>query len=568
MATVNQSLKAKTETTATIEWSANAEIDALWYSTDDGSTWVALEAVTGSYKGSYQITGLTPGATYSVKTRIRRMPMQGVVMSAALSVTTYDYPFAQAMPDFTIGENKSFGIYNPLGRSVTYQMLAADGSVFASGSSSKGTANFDTADCQDTLYASIPDASRGQYSAAVTYQGHTTTKTGGYYSVNTSVCKPSVENFYYQDVNEDMLEITENSRHIVQKLSKMQVTVTGIQAHKYASIVSCVLKVNGITKNMPIEDGTAVGDPVALDSSTNLTATLIITDSRGVSISRNFTVLMIVWSAPSAIIAIQRKNNFYSQTTITVNADFSPVEGKNSIEIICLARREIDNGFPISWELENNVPFNVQLDNNYDWEIAVVIEDVLGGKTEYRRQVSRGTPIIFFDRLKSSVGINCFPKDEKSLEVNGINIERSVMTRSISAEFTEMTASSYGEIPFDLDISAGSKFTAADDGGIIVGANVSRVLVSGQMLAVNLHPDRGNFYLCIVKNSYTAANVLAMVQAQISHGDAASLVIPPVLAEAAEGDVIYAMCRGKSPDDMILGGFHGSRTCLTVETIG
>ena len=36
--------------------------------------------------------------------------------------------------------------------------------------------------------------------------------------------------------------------------------------------------------------------------------------------------------------------------------------------------------------------------------------------------VDRGQPIIFFDRLKNSVGINCFPEDSESLEVNGFNI--------------------------------------------------------------------------------------------------------------------------------------------------
>lgn len=39
-------------------------------------------------------------------------------------------------------------------------------------------------------------------------------------------------------------------------------------------------------------------------------------------------------------------------------------------------------------------------------------------------------PIIFFDRLKYSVGVNCFPKNSNSLEVSGKDIYNALFYRS------------------------------------------------------------------------------------------------------------------------------------------
>jgi hypothetical protein len=45
-------------------------------------------------------------------------------------------------------------------------------------------------------------------------------------------------------------------------------------------------------------------------------------------------------------------------------------------------------------------------------------------------------PIIYFDRLKSSVGINCFPQNEKSLEINGDPIDDFITETGTSGIWT------------------------------------------------------------------------------------------------------------------------------------
>ncbi|MCM1506060.1 MAG: DUF859 family phage minor structural protein [Ruminococcus flavefaciens] len=474
----------RTDTTITISWSTKESVDKVWYSIDDGASWKELKDISGTY-GSYELTGLLTETTYKIITRVRLRSGQQTVDSSALTVTTLSYPFANLTPDLTIGDTIQIRLFNPFGRAVTYQILAEDGGVVASGSTSGESFSFDSAACEDRLYASIPDSVRGQYSVRVDHDGQTSIKKGGRYSVDTSICKPSVEMVYYADVNEKTLEITGNQRLVVQNQSKVQITASGMTAKKYASIADCTIEVNGITADMPLDGAKAVSEPIILDSTVNLTAVVTVTDSRGLTVNRNLPIIMAAWSVPSAIISIQRRNNFYSETEITVNANFSSVDGKNAVTIIYLVKKEGEKNWDFSNPIENNVTSMVRLDNDYAWEIAVIIDDLFGGTVTYRRQLPRGMPIIFFDRLRSSVGINCFPKEEKSLEVGGVNVVRSVMTRRLSTEFTNAEAGYFAKVPFDREISSGSKLSPTEDGGIKIGANVRKVLVSGQLLVAN-----------------------------------------------------------------------------------
>ena len=61
----------------------------------------------------------------------------------------------------------------------------------------------------------------------------------------------------------------------------------------------------------------------------------------------------------------------------------------------------------------------MNLDNTKEWNVKVTITDRFGS-TSYTMNIGVGIPIVFFDRLKKSVGINCFPSYEKSIESSGL----------------------------------------------------------------------------------------------------------------------------------------------------
>ncbi len=87
-ATSNQSLKSKTSSSITMNWSSDNTIDYIWYSKDNGSYWTGLDVTDGT-SGSYTISGLAANTTYNIKTRVRRKDSQLTTDSSALSVTTY-----------------------------------------------------------------------------------------------------------------------------------------------------------------------------------------------------------------------------------------------------------------------------------------------------------------------------------------------------------------------------------------------------------------------------------------------------------------------------------------------
>ena len=176
-------------------------------------------------------------------------------------------------------------------------------------------------------------------------------------------------------------------------------------------------------------------------------------------------------------------------------------------------------------------------------------------------------PIIYFDRIKSSVGVNCFPKDEESLEVNGFNVARSIMTRSLSQAMTNLAVNTYTIIPFDLTNSVGGKLTARDDGGIEIGSGVSKILVSG-MLSYDTINSTGSRHVRIVKNSYTADNTLAWSWQTLVQSQPANVEVLPILADVEEGDVIYMLYYTGNANDKIGGNAYGCRTSLTVDVVG
>lgn len=420
-ATVTQSLSAKTETTATMKWSSDLTIDYIWYSINDGSSWKGIDVADGK-SGTYDITGLSANTTYQIKTRVRNKTSQLTTDSSALEVTTYSYPYANSMPNFTIGERLTLGIFNPLGRKVTINLLGADGSVCGtdtiSGTSISGYVN---STVQGWLYASIPNSKSGKYSVKVTYGDQENTKTGGTYTVNENDCKPSISSVSYKDTKSSIVAITGNNQDIVKGQSVVQYTATGLTAQKSASVKSCSVKVNGNTYTLSVSGTSATGGNASIDSGANVEAVVTVTDSRGITASKTMTVTMLDLVQPSAIISLARQHNYYNATDITVDANYSSINGGNQITITYTATSE--NGNTTLGTLADNVQSTITLDNEQSWTVVVTLTDSFNQKTTYTMQVSRGMPIVFFDRLKSSVGVNCFPKGEKTLEVNGKNIE-------------------------------------------------------------------------------------------------------------------------------------------------
>lgn len=425
-ATVTQSNTAKTETTITIKWTSDSTIDYVWYKIGSGS-WTAVGSANAS-SGTYTISGRAANTAYTIYTRVRRKDSQLTTDSSGLSVTTYAYPYCTTAPNFAIGNPVTLSFYNPLKRQFTFSIVAngielTDGDWKTTGTSYTGLAATVT---QNRLYATIPNAKSATYNVKVTYGSVVSTKTGGTYSVNTTTNAPSVTELTYADTNTTTTAITGNDQQIIRNKSTVRYTVTGAAAKNSATVASVKVTVNGLTYTLSASGSSYVGGNAVINSASNVTATATVTDSRGLTATTTVTVQMLDWMKPTAIINMQRLNNFYSTTNITVDADYSSLDGKNTITITYRAGIQGSGAYTVTGTLQDNVQGSFEADNEQNWSVQVTVQDLFDSTT-YTLSLSRGIPIVFYDVDKSSVGINTFPSHDNSLEgldiyMNGVGV--------------------------------------------------------------------------------------------------------------------------------------------------
>lgn len=281
---------------------------------------------------------------------------------------------------------------------------------------------FDTSTIANEMYQQIPNASVGQGNVTlVTYNG--STQIGSKYSLfnaNVTNSNPTF-NTAYLDTNSTTTAITGNNQQIIRNNSTLQVNITNAQAKNYATLSSAKVTINGTDYTATFSGSSASFNIGALNISSNTTAVVTVTDSRGISTSQNLNLIILDWQLPTAIINLQRENNYYSETNINVNADYSSLDNKNTITIKVREKKVTESTYGSYTDLQDEVTTQLTLDNNYAWDVQVLVQDKIGSTT-YNLTLDRGIPITFFDRAKRSVGINCFPADAESLEVGGENI--------------------------------------------------------------------------------------------------------------------------------------------------
>lgn len=237
---------------------------------------------------------------------------------------------------------------------------------------------------------------------------------------------PTIELVTYRDTNTDTTNITGDDELLVQGISYLQFQIYGVGALKGATLSTLSIDINGDVTTKPFT-GTEIASTTVnygeVNVANDINAILTFTDSRGNSTNYTVPLTMLSYDLPTAIITCQRQNNYYTQTDINVNADYSSLDNKNQITIQYQYKKTTDPDTEWSTlaSLQDNVTTTFNIDNTYAWNVRVILTDLLGSTT-YNLFVDKGTPIVYFDRLNNSTGFNCFPKDEESVEINGENI--------------------------------------------------------------------------------------------------------------------------------------------------
>lgn len=324
---------------------------------------------------------------------------------------------------------------------------------------------FDTSTIANALYALIPNANTYSNTISVTtYKGSTNigTKTCPY---NAKVVNANPTfSAAYLDSNSTTSAVTENNQVIVRNKSTLRVDVTSAAAQKSATLKTAKCTILGQTVTANISGSSATLNIGAINTSQNTTASVIVTDSRGNSTTKNLNITVADWQAPTAIITAHRHDNYYSETDVNVDADYSSVNGKNAITIQVRTQKQGDSSWSVYQTLEDNVTSVLDLDNEYAWNIQVLLTDRLGGSTTYNAVLSRGMPIVYFDRIKSSTGFNCFPQYDQSVEVSG---RLFVQNQDILDKFSGIGGTAQAASTSDWNTAGGMKT------GIYMGSNMS-----------------------------------------------------------------------------------------------
>lgn len=229
----------------------------------------------------------------------------------------------------------------------------------------------------------------------------------------------------YEDTNPDTIAITGNNQQIIRNQSTLRINITNAEAKKYATLQSLTIDINGTTYTGTISGTTGTIEVGTLDISENIQAPVRLTDSRGYTTTAPLIIQILNWELPTANITLGRQNNFYSETNITVDANYSSLDGNNTIDIKVRTKKKTESTYGAYTSLSDNVTATLNLDNLYEWDVQVLITDRLGSTT-YNLSIGKGMPIIYFDRLNRSVGVDCFPLNQETLEIKNQDVKEYI----------------------------------------------------------------------------------------------------------------------------------------------
>jgi len=242
--------------------------------------------------------------------------------------------------------------------------------------------------------------------------------------VNIVNANPSIDTISYSDINSTTTDLTNDDQIIIQNQSTLQFQMYDIVALKGASLASLSVNINGNIKTTTYS-GTAVSSATynynEVDVADNTNAVLTITDTRGFYSTYNVPLTIWEYYQPTAIITESREANFYTESKIKVDADYAPLDGLNTITIQFRTKKISDSTWGAWQSINDNEETSFNADNQYAWDIQVNLEDALGTTNTYtiNNALDVGIPLVFYDLLRRSVGINAIPDNDNALEIEG-----------------------------------------------------------------------------------------------------------------------------------------------------
>lgn len=420
---VSASISARTETSITVKWSSNETMKTVKYSykPDGGSYSPETTKSVSAKSGSFTITGLSASTNYTIGITVSN---SSGGWTGTKTATTYAWPTVAECPTFSAyKDGLSLSWYNPLDRELTIAIKYGNETIDTT-TNVVGTLSFSAGFFRELLLPKIPNSYSGTYTVTVTYSGHTTSKSGTFTSEGAN---PFISSISYADSNSTAQAIIGDTSKILQSVSTAVFTINA-DAAENATVTQRKVTILGTAKT----SSTSTVSYGTINSASDVSATITVTDSRGNTTTTTKTVSIIRYESPSALITMNRQNNYYSETNLTVDASVMNI-GTNT-ETITAKYRETGTSTWYNWAgqstLADNTQYMQSLDNTKTWDVQIAVKDSFNVTTTYNRTVEVGMPILYIDRGKRSISMNSFPTEDAQFVVNNVDVMHELFYRA------------------------------------------------------------------------------------------------------------------------------------------
>lgn len=311
--TINFSVSDLFETALTVNWKSDSTINYVWYSIDGGSTWTDVGSVS-STSGTFDITGLNAGSSYSIAIKIRST--DGVTNSVVQSVSTYAYPTA-TISDFIIGNLVSVNINNPLKRKVTVYLLSNGIEIATTYTTTETSVNgWNTEECIDQLYRTMVSATSAKYRVRVVYGSISNQSAEATIKVRDTIL-PNIDDIDFTELNETVDKYCKGA--ILRYLSQKKVTVTA-SSDTHALITNVSITLSDTTKQASLDDDGKYS--ATYNSLSNGKYTITVTDSRGRKRSVSGELEYYQYEYPTVSISASRESQTSSKGECNIEGKY------------------------------------------------------------------------------------------------------------------------------------------------------------------------------------------------------------------------------------------------------
>lgn len=231
--TVTHTILNVYEQSIQVQYNATNDCSYLWYSIDDGDSWVEVTSSAGS-SGVFTISsGLVPEQSYDIKIKMRRKDSGIDSESETTTRKTHSYPYIERISNnkLTIGDSLTITVYNPLKRNCTayIKQNSKNGTTLGSITGFEyGSSDYNLPIDTNAMYQSIPNSPSGNFVCYLVcnYPSASSPTIEGTYTINYDESRPNFSHFEFEVVDDLTYTLTQSRKSIIDGYSTIGVTIS------------------------------------------------------------------------------------------------------------------------------------------------------------------------------------------------------------------------------------------------------------------------------------------------------------------------------------------------------